>query len=135
MEQGIVSGGWELNNLETEYVQVSPDAPVRMLELTTRQRLVACRLPLNPVYVEDADGEDILHYREADMAMGRLYRFRWGGEEFAALRSRAGVEILKFVPEENDRHQVQGGAHGRELQDMLGSDDFPKAVRSSCQDH
>lgn len=55
--------------------------------------------PACPVRVEEDGGVEVLRYREADMAMGRLYRFRWQGEEFAALRSEDGVEILKFVPD------------------------------------
>lgn len=57
------------------------------------------RLPLDPAYVEDMDGAEVVHYRGADMVMGRPYRFRWHGEEFAALRSKAGVELLKRVPD------------------------------------
>lgn len=56
--------------------------------------------PPCPVRVEVSGGTEVLRYREADMAMGELYRFRWHGEEFAALRSEEGVELLKFVPDE-----------------------------------
>lgn len=74
-------------------------APVRMHETTNLNQPYLIDLPPGPVRVEVAGGTEVLRYREADMAVGRLYRFRWEGEEFAALRSRDGVEILKFVPD------------------------------------
>lgn len=70
------------------------------LSLSTQQTLYTLRLPLDPVYVEDADGSEILRYREADMVEGRLYKVRWYGERYAVLRSGDGVEILKFYPDE-----------------------------------
>lgn len=70
------------------------------LSLSTQQAVYLLRLPLDPVYVEDAGGSEILRYREADMVEGRLYKVRWHGERYAVLRSGDGVEILKFYPDE-----------------------------------
>jgi len=96
----IVSGEWTDDNLDSEYTPLSQGAPGQMRETMASQRLSLVRLPLDPVYVESVDGAEVLHYREADMVMGRPYRFRWYGEEFAALRSEAGVELLKRVSDE-----------------------------------
>jgi len=70
------------------------------LSLSTRQLVYTIRLPLDPVYVEDDGGSEILRYREADMVEGKLYKIRWYGERYAVLRSKDGVEILKFYPDE-----------------------------------
>lgn len=58
------------------------------------------RLPLDPVYVEDVDGSEVLRYHEDDMVIGKLYKFKWHGEWHAALRSKEGVELLEFYPDE-----------------------------------
>lgn len=90
-----ISGEWTDHNMNTQSTPLAPGAPRRMHEDVVSQRLFLLRLPLDPVYVENVDGTEVVHYREADMVMGRPYRFRWYGEEFAALRSEAGVELLK----------------------------------------
>ncbi len=67
--------------------------------LTRPQLTIMCKLPLDPVYVDKTDDAEVLHYRAADMVAGKLYKFEWGGEHFAALKSKDGVEILKFYPD------------------------------------
>lgn len=95
----IIEGEWTIHNWSPGNATI-PGGPGHTTEATNQQRLSTLRLPLDPVRVEDVGGTEVLRYREADMVMGELYRFRWYGEEFAALRSSDGVEILKFVPDE-----------------------------------
>lgn len=95
----IIAGRWTDHNWSPGDSSI-PGEPRRMTWVTSQQRLSTISLPLDPVRVEDVDGTEVLRYREADMVMGELYRFKWQGEEFAALRSENGVEILKFVPDE-----------------------------------
>ena len=70
--------------------------------LTRPQLTIMCKLPLDPVYVDNIDDTEVLHYRAADMVAGKLYKFEWNGEHFAALKSKDGVEILKFYPDSDD---------------------------------
>ena len=78
----------------------SPTVEGPALSLSTQQRTYLLRLPIDPVYVENIDGSEVLRYREADMAVGKIYRFKWYGEWYAALRSKEGVELLRFYPDE-----------------------------------
>lgn len=66
----------------------------------TLQSFYTLKLPLDPVYVEEVDGSEVLRYREADMVIGKLYKFKWNNEWHAALRSNKGVELLEFYPDE-----------------------------------
>jgi len=95
----IIAGAWTDHNWSPEDTTI-PGGPRRTIGVTNQQRLSTIRLPLDPVRVENVGGTEVLRYREADMVIGELYRFRWHGEEFAALRSKEGVELLKFVPDE-----------------------------------
>jgi len=64
-----------------------------------QRRACALRLPLDPVCAEGAGGSEILRYREAGMAEGRLYKVRRRGERHAVPRPKDGLEIPKFHPD------------------------------------
>ncbi len=65
---------------------------------TQPQHVVTCGPPLDPVYVDIVNGAKVLHYRAADMVAGRLHKFEWNGEHFAALKSQTrGSGFQSFI--------------------------------------
>lgn len=53
-----------------------------------------------PVYVTVQDGEEQLMYSTSRMEINKLYEVEWNGENFALQKTKNGVEIFKFYPDE-----------------------------------
>lgn len=53
-----------------------------------------------PVYTSSTGTDEDLIYKESDMDLDKLYKVKWRGKQIALRRTKNGVEMLEFVPDE-----------------------------------